>query len=73
MARSMDEDEVAEAATGLFIIIREKIRRFITIVVEKNNPSPMDWIFDTRSYGIRIRFTTTASPVIDWVGNRVSY
>jgi len=35
----MDEDNVAEAVTGLFVIIREKIRRFITMVVEKNNPS----------------------------------
>ena len=38
----MDEDEVAEEATGLFVIIREKIRRFITIVVEKADPSPID-------------------------------
>ena len=73
LATSMDESEAAEAATGLFVIVREKMRRFMTMVVEKMDPSPMDWIFDTRSYGMRIRFTTTASPVIDWVGDRVSY
>jgi hypothetical protein len=73
LAKSMEENEAAEAATGLFVIVQEKMRRFMTMVVEKNDPSPMDWIFDARSYGMRIRFTTTASPVIDWVGDRVSY
>ena len=42
LAKSIDEDDAAEAATGLFVIVREKMRRFMTMVVEKNNPSPMD-------------------------------
>ncbi|KAM7210418.1 hypothetical protein V8F06_014191, partial [Rhypophila decipiens] len=33
----------------------------------------IDWIFDARTYGMRIRYTMTAAPTIDWVGDRISY
>jgi RecQ family ATP-dependent DNA helicase len=71
--RTMSEEEAREAAQGMFGIIRAKVRRFMTLVSDKDGaePTPMDWIFDTRSYGMRIRFTTPADGKIDWQGDRV--
>jgi hypothetical protein len=36
-------------------------------------PSPMDWMLETRTYGMKIRFTTTAGGVIDWIGDQVIF
>lgn len=33
----------------------------------------MDWIYESRSYEFKIRYTTTAEGTIDWVSERVSY
>ena len=46
---------------GLFAAVRAKVRRFMTVVHEDGSPTPMDWIFDCRSYGLRIRYTTAVT------------
>jgi hypothetical protein len=33
----------------------------------------MDWIFDTRTYGMKIRYATAAGGTIDWRGNEITY
>lgn len=73
LEKKMDRVEALEASTGLFRIVRSKVQRFMTTVTVKTQPGPMDWIFESRTYGLRIRFTTAASPVIDWVGEQVVY
>jgi hypothetical protein len=45
----------------------------MTLVSEKGRPTPMDWIYECRTYGIKIRYSTTAEGVIEWEGNRVLY
>jgi hypothetical protein len=54
-----------KAAPGLFTIVCRKMQQFITLVTDKTEPGPIDWIFNTRTYRIQIRFTTTTGPVID--------
>ncbi|KAK4441880.1 hypothetical protein QBC34DRAFT_457824 [Podospora aff. communis PSN243] len=73
LRRTMSDDDAKAAATGLFTIVRRKIQRFMTLATDQTEPTPMDWIFEARTYGMKIRFTTTAGPVIDWVGEQISY
>src|SRR5690606_360953 len=70
---AMDADAAKEAATPLFRIVRGKVRRFMTTVTDQIEPGPMDWIFETRAYGVKIRYTTAAAPTVDGVGDRVEY
>ncbi|KAM7188699.1 Protein of unknown function (DUF3505) domain containing protein [Rhypophila sp. PSN 637] len=72
LEQRMSKEEAKAAATGLFTIVRKKVRRFLVVVGEKTEPGPIDWIFDARTYGMRIRYTMTAAPAIDWVGERIS-
>ncbi|KAI8682258.1 hypothetical protein NCS56_00348100 [Fusarium sp. Ph1] len=69
----MSAREAEEQAEGLFRIVRHKVRRFITRVPEgeDTDPTPMNWIINTRTYGMRIRFTTPGSETIDWRGDRI--
>ncbi|KAM7210717.1 hypothetical protein V8F06_013895 [Rhypophila decipiens] len=73
LKQTMSKEEAEETATGLFTIVRKKVRRFLIVVSDKTEPGPIDWIFDARTYGMRIRYTMTAAPTIDWVGDRISY
>jgi RecQ family ATP-dependent DNA helicase len=72
---NMDEEDARDEAAGIFSIVRSKVRRFMTLVSDRDTaqPSPMDWIFDTRTYGMHIQFTTPASGSIDWQGDRIVY
>ncbi|KAK3935637.1 hypothetical protein QBC46DRAFT_461975 [Diplogelasinospora grovesii] len=69
----MSEEEARAAAPGLFRLVRGKVQRFMTIVTDTSEPAPMDWMFDARTYGMRIRFTTLATGGIDWQGDRITY
>jgi len=58
---------------GTFAIVRRKVSRFMTVVHPGNQPTPMDWIFDARSYGLKIRYTTSIAGQISWVGSTVTF
>ncbi|KAK4118463.1 hypothetical protein N657DRAFT_540828, partial [Parathielavia appendiculata] len=73
LQRRMSRQAAEEAATGLFTIVRAKVERFMTVVSERSEPGVIDWIFDVRTYGMRIQFTTPSRGVVDWTGDRVTY
>lgn len=69
----MDKQQAEESATVLFRIVRRKVRRFITRISDDANaePTPMYWIISTRTYGLKIRYTTPGSETIDWRGDQI--
>ncbi|KAG6148290.1 hypothetical protein E4U37_007506 [Claviceps purpurea] len=73
--RDMEECLAREKVKGMFKRVREMVRRFMTRVGDGRTaqPGPMDWILETRTYGMNIRFNTTAGGSIDWNDRRVQY
>ncbi|KAM7182574.1 hypothetical protein V8F33_014207 [Rhypophila sp. PSN 637] len=63
---TISKEEAEETVTGLFTIVRKKVQRFLIVVSDKIEPRPIDWIFDARTYRMRIRYTMTAVLTIDW-------
>jgi hypothetical protein len=57
----------------MFDIVRRRVRRFMILVLDKGRPIPIDWIYDCRTYGMKIRYNTIAEGVLEWEGNRVLY
>ena len=50
--------------------VGRKMERFMMM----SQPTPMKWIFMTRTYGLKIRYSTTAPGTVQWHrGNRVQY
>ena len=45
----------------------------MTMAHNGQDPTPMQWIFKSRSYGFKIRYTTTAEGCIQWIGDNVLY
>ncbi|KXH39658.1 hypothetical protein CSAL01_12557 [Colletotrichum salicis] len=75
LQKEMGKDEAEVQATSLFQYVRAKVRRFMTRTSGDKDaePTPIDWILETRTYGLHIQYNTAAAGIIDWVGDRVSY
>ncbi|KAI8416192.1 hypothetical protein FOFC_02501, partial [Fusarium oxysporum] len=69
------QEEAEEEATSMFRIVRKKVQRFMTVTSgnARAEPTPMDWIYEARTYGMHIRFNTPAGGTIDWVGDRIKH
>lgn len=75
LTKKMNEDDAHEEATAIFTIVREKVQRFMTRTTDSPSalPTPMDWIYECRTYGMHIRFNTPAGGTIDWEGERIKH
>lgn len=75
LMETMDEEEARETATSIFTIVRRKVQRFMTVTTHKPDalPTPIDWIFGTCTYGMRIRYDTPAGGTIDWEGDCIKH
>ena len=71
--RGLTADDAKEEAHSYFHFIRQLTYQFMIISQNGRDPSPMQWIFKARSYGFKIRYTTTAEGCIQWVGDTVLY
>jgi superfamily II DNA helicase RecQ len=69
----LEAEETDGDECPVFSIVRPKVRRFMTVVHKDNFPHPLDWIFDARTYGMKIRYTTMGAGNISWTGTTVSY
>ncbi len=69
----IDKDTAKEEADGLFDIVRPKFQRFMTVVSATSQPSPMDWIFSTRTYGRAIASSIPTDGDVVWQGSQITY
>jgi hypothetical protein len=58
-----DDNEIIEAVAqeetaSYYHLIGKMIKKFMTMANGKRDSTPMQWIFQTRSYGFKIRYTT---------------
>ncbi len=51
----------------------QRIQGMVRQFMVEEQPVPMSWIFSTRRYGLKIRYTTTASGRIHWDGDTIGY
>ena len=56
----MDDVQARSMTEPMFDIVRRRARKFMTLVSDRGRPTPMDWIYDCRTYGMKIRYNTTA-------------
>jgi superfamily II DNA helicase RecQ len=67
VAGGMDEQAARERSKGMWDRVHRSMDRFMVIVSEETKPTPMDWIFESRSYGMKIWYTTAAEGTVDWI------
>lgn len=72
-SRGMDYAAAKKKTVSMFQSINRMIDKYMTMAHSGRNPTPMHWIFHSRTYGFKIRYTTTAKGVIQWIGDDVLY
>jgi hypothetical protein len=73
MERGLTAQEARHQAKGYYHYIHQMTNRFMVMAHSGRDPMPMQWIFKSRSYGMKIRYTTTAEGCIQWIGDTVLY
>src|ERR1700719_909517 len=69
----MDDVQARSRTETMFDIVQRRVQKFMTLVSEKGRLTPMDWIYECRTYGMKIQYNTTAEGVMEWEGDRVLY
>jgi superfamily II DNA helicase RecQ len=68
-----DEDEAKERCESHYELVRKMVDRFMGLEGGRREPTPMDWMISKRTYGMKIRFITTADGTVIWVGETIIY
>jgi superfamily II DNA helicase RecQ len=71
--REIGEAECRRRTSSYYHLISRMVRKFMVMSPGDRDPTPMQWIFRARSYGFKIRYTTTAEGCIQWVGDTILY
>ncbi len=73
IAEGFGTEDAAAIAPGHHHFVQEMSNRFMTLAAYGGQPTPMDTILRLRAFGFKIRFTTNAEGVIDWIGDTLLY
>jgi hypothetical protein len=62
-----------EKVLSYYILTQGLVCSFMTMAYDSKDPKPMQWLYRSRSYGFKIRYTTTAEGKIQWIRDDVLY
>lgn len=71
--QGFSDEEAAEKATPVPTMVKRKVMRFMVISSARTPANPMEWLLTTRTYGLKIRYTTISPGQIGWRGDEISY
>jgi RecQ family ATP-dependent DNA helicase len=71
--RGLSAKQAREKASSHYVLTRGLVSAFMTMAHDGKDPKPMQWLYRSRSYGFKIRYTTTAEGKIQWIGDDVLY
>lgn len=72
-SRGLSTKAAQEKASSHYVLTRGLVRAFMTMAHDGKDPKPMQWLYRSRSYGFKIRYTTTAEGKIQWIRDDVLY
>jgi len=72
-SRGLSAHAAQEKASSHYVLTRGLVRSFMAMAHDGRDPTPMQWLYRSRSYGLKIRYTTTAEGKIQWIGDDVLY
>lgn len=68
-AQGLEDDMFIEVCTSPYERTSRMVDRFMGLASGRRKPVPIDWILSKRTYGMAIRFNTTAEPKMRWEGS----
>ena len=71
--QGLDVAAAGKKARSHYHLIRGMVRQFMTMAHDGRDPTPIQWLYRIRSYGFKIRYTTTAEGRVQWIGDDILY
>ena len=65
--------DAMDMAKSHFDLVKDMANRFMTLTQYGGHPTPIDAIQRLKAYGMKIRYTTAAEGVVDWIGDTLLY
>jgi superfamily II DNA helicase RecQ len=72
VGQGWSQEEAEGESPGHVELVQGMCRKFMMLMDENGKPTPMDWMFEARTYGLHIRYDTTADGNIQWKGDTMS-
>lgn len=72
-AEGWGRKDAEDMAPSHFYFVKNMANRFMTLTNYSGEPTPIDAIQRLKAYGMKIRFSTSAEGVIDWVDDTLLY
>ena len=72
-SNGLTEKEAGTMATSYYGLVKQHVGQFMTMAHGGRDPTPIQWIYQTRSYGFKIRYTTPAAGKIQWIREEILY
>lgn len=72
VGQGWSQERAEEECPGHVELVQGMCRKFMMLMDENGKPTPMDWMFEARTYGLHIRYSITADGNIRWKGNNMS-
>jgi superfamily II DNA helicase RecQ len=71
--RSISKKKAAIQATNHYKIVETIAGNCMGVVTKTSNPGPMSYVLGVRTYGLKIRYNTTAPGFVDWRGDTIMH
>jgi superfamily II DNA helicase RecQ len=71
--KGLEQKKAESKARSHFYHVKKMANRFMTLTGYGGEPTPIDSIQRLKAYGMKIRYTTSAEGVIDWVDDTLLY
>jgi len=72
-SRGLSAKKARDEADSHYVLTRRLVHAFMTMAHNGKDPKPMQWLYRSRSYGFKIRYTTTTEGKIQWIEDDVLY
>ncbi|KFZ23682.1 hypothetical protein V502_01840 [Pseudogymnoascus sp. VKM F-4520 (FW-2644)] len=72
VGQGWSQERAEEECPGHVELVQGMCRKFMMLMDENGKPTPMDCMFEARTYGLHIRYSITADGNIRWKGNNMS-
>ena len=69
----MSTKRAKEKVFSYYVLTRGLVHAFMTIAHDGKDPKPIQWLYRSRSYGFKIRYTTTIEGKIQWIRDDILY
>ena len=69
----MSQVDAEESIQSHVKLVQRMTQKFMILMGNDGEPIPMDWMLETHTYGLHIRYSMPAEGIVSWKGETILY